>query len=326
MRIRHRLEYVAVRGLTGIAGALSRFFSPRALVEAAASIGRSYARFAGPRVDVARINLGIAFPDWDEQQREAVLIESFANFARSIAELVLLQGPHRADLLGGVRIEGESELREALRTSPSGGVIALTAHLGSWELSGAGACRLDFPLCVVHRSFDNPAVEELVRGWRQGAGLDVVALGTAGLGVLRALRRGKVIAMLLDQDAKQSESVFAPFFSRLASTRSGPATIAMTTGTPVLPIFTFREPDTTGGPRHVLKVFPRLAIEPGSQDDGAALERNVCVMNTAIEQAIRQAPDHWMWGHRRWRTQPTGMARTYPSRHGRDPVPSPPAN
>lgn len=318
MRLRHRLEYAAIRGLTASAGALSYLFSLRTLVEAAARLGRFYARRAGPRVDVARINLAIAFPDWEQSEREAVLVESFANAARSLAELLLLQGPHRQDLLARVQIEGEDLLRRALASSPSGSVIALTAHFGSWELSGAGAAARGFPLCVVHRSFDNPLVEEQVKAWREGVGLGVAALGTAGLGVLRALRRGQVVVMLADQDARPSEGVFAEFFCRTASTRAGPALVAMSTKTPVLPVFAFRQRDTGDGPKHVLRVGAPLALELGGEDDEAVLTRNVARMNASIEQAIRLAPDQWMWGHRRWRTQPQGAPRTYPSRHGRD--------
>jgi KDO2-lipid IV(A) lauroyltransferase len=316
--IRHRLEYAAIRGLEAFAGGLSHVFSLRALVETAGWLGRSYARLAGPRVDVARVNLAIAFPEWEETEREIVLLESFANSARSIAELLLLQGPYRQELLGRVSIEGEVFLERALSTSPSGSVIALTAHFGSWELCGAGSAKLGFPLCVVHRTFDNPLIENQVKAWRESAGLGVVALGAAGLAVLRALRRGQVVAMLTDQDAPRNEGVFADFFSRPASTRAGPALVAMTTKTPVLPIFAFRQRDTGAGPRHVLRVGAPLALEPGGEEDEETLTRNVARMNDSIEHAIRLAPDQWMWGHRRWRTQPTGAPRTYPSRHGRD--------
>lgn len=325
MSARHRLEYLAVRGATAIAAALSHLFSIRTLVEAAARLGRSYARLGAPRVDVARINLEIAFPDWSARDREVVLIESFADSARSLAELLLLQGPHRGALLRSFRLEGESEVRDALANSASGGVIALTAHFGSWELSAVGAQHLGIPVCVVHRNFSNPLIAELLKSWRVAAGIDVVALGRAGFGVLRALRRGKVVVMLADQDAKRSEGVFAPFFSRLASSRSGPAMIAMTTDTPVLPVFTFREKSASGEWRHVMRVLPPLALEFAGDDEQAAIVRNVTRMNVAIEDAIRLSPEHWMWAHRRWRTQPDGAPRSYPSRHGRDgPAPSSP--
>lgn len=325
MSARHRLEYLAVCGLTALARASSYLWSSHTLVEGAAWLGRSYARVAGPRVGVARINLEIAFSEWTARERERVLIESFADSARSIAELLLLQGRHRGALLRGFRLEGESELRKALANSGSGGVIALTAHFGSWELSAAGARQLGVPVCVVHRSFGNPLIADLLKSWRVAAGLDVVAMGAAGFGVLRALRRGKVVVMLIDQDAKRSEGVFVPFFSRLASSRAGPATIAMTTDTPVLPVFTFREPSSAGASRHVMRILPALALEAGGEDDEAVISRNVRRMNAALEDAIRLSPEHWTWAHRRWRTQPEGAPRSYPSRHGRDgPSPSSP--
>lgn len=139
-------------------------------------------------------------------------------------------------------------------------------------------------------------------------------MGRAAIGVFRALSRGRVVTVLLDQNAHADEGIFAPFFAHRALTRSGPALIAMSRGIVVVPVFCFRVGESA---RHVVKVLAPLELEPGDTDPEGALERNVARMNAAIEDAIRQAPDHWLWPHRRFKTRPDGEAAIYPPRRSR---------
>jgi KDO2-lipid IV(A) lauroyltransferase len=143
--------------------------------------------------------------------------------------------------------------------------------------------------------------------------VEEIALGRAAMGVFRALARGRLVCLLLDQNAHRDEGVFAPFFGELALTRSAPASLAMERGVPVLPVFVFR---TGSSSRHVVRVFPHLELESGRSDREGALERNVAKMNEAIERAIRLAPDHWLWPHRRFKTRPEGALPIY-RRRGR---------
>jgi KDO2-lipid IV(A) lauroyltransferase len=310
--LRYRLQY----SLLLVLRESFRHLSPRVAVTLGGVIGRIYACLGGPRTGDAVVNLRIAFPEWSDRERRRVLEACFANMGRSIAEACLLQGRHREALLEGVRIDGLENYRVAKEASATGGVVVVTAHFGSWELCGAAIAHRGFPLCVVHHDLGNPYVEALVTSGRRSSGLEELVVGGAALGVLRALRRGRIVAMLLDQNAHPSEGVFAPFFSELASTRAAPAAMAMKRGFSVLPVFIFREGESE---RHVVRIYPSIEMESGSDDqleDRAALERNVTRMNGAIEAAIRGAPDHWMWPHRRWKTRPEGDGRRLYRRRG----------
>jgi len=108
-----------------------------------------------------------------------------------------------------------------------------------------------------------------------------------------------------------------PFFGRLASTRSGPIRIAMRLGVPVLPVFMGRQRD---GRSHVVRVEEPLDLVRGAEaeaDPEAAIVENVARATRCIEDAIRDAPEQWVWTHRRWRTQPHGEPRPYPSKRRR---------
>jgi KDO2-lipid IV(A) lauroyltransferase len=113
--------------------------------------------------------------------------------------------------------------------------------------------------------------------------------------VLQALRQGRMVGILLDQNAARSEGVFVPFFGVPASTSKGLALIALRTRAPVVPVFIRR----LGAGRHRVEVG--AALPPPADDDVVAY---TAAFNRAIEAAIRQAPEQWFWMHNRWRTRP----------------------
>jgi KDO2-lipid IV(A) lauroyltransferase len=294
-----------------VARELFRHLLPERSVALGARLGSLYAHLRGPRTRDAAINIGLAFPEWSDAERRRLLIESFENLGRCLAEVFLMQGRHRQRLLEGVSVEGLEHFEAARQQSESGAMIVLTAHFGSWELCGAAMADRGFPVSAVHHEIGNPHLEKMVRGWRTSGGVEEIGMGKASMGVFRALSRGRAVTLLLDQNAHRDEGVFAPFFGRPALTRSGPANIAMNRGVAVLPVFLFRE---GGSDRHVARMYPPLDLEPAGSDPDAALERNVARMNEAIEEAVRSAPDHWLWPHRRFKTRPEGEAPIYPRR------------
>lgn len=302
----------ASSGLLGLGvEGVARLEPGRALAWAA-RLGRAWARAGGPRVADARVNLRIAFPERSERWRQRVLEESFANLARSFVEFAQLARLDREALRGRVAIEGLEHLHEARRRSRTGGVAVLTAHFGSWELLQAAMAAEGFPLAVVARRRDSPIVDELVARLRGRGGTELLRRGNAALGARRALREGRILAMPLDQNAPRDEGMFVPFFGRLACTRDGPVRLIMRSGASVLPVFVFRE---GGGGHHVARVQPPLELAAGD-DREAAVRENTARMTRVIEDAIREAPDHWTWIHRRWRTAPPGEPHPYGRRRG----------
>ena len=287
---------------------------PDRAVQIGARLGRAVARMGGYATEAARVNLRVAFPEWSEARREAVLLDSYASLGRTAADIALLQGRHREALLEGVELTGLEHVEAAHARSRTGGFIVLTAHFGSWDLCGAAlAVKYGYPLTVVQKGFANPALSAMLSRARgaglasQGALLEELSKGrSAAAGMLRAIRDGRKVVVLMDQNAHAEEGVFAPFFSRLACTRSAPVLVAMKRGVPILPVFPFRRGESA---RHEARALAPLYFDASATDAGdESLTRNVADMNRVIERVIRQAPDHWLWAHRRWRTRPGAPA------------------
>lgn len=196
-------------------------------------------------------------------------------------------------MLSRVRIEGGEHLRRA--AAQGRGVLVLTAHYGNWELLAAAHGLSGLPLSFVIRPLAHPLLDDLAARFRRRSGAELIIKRQAVRDVLQALRRQRMVGILLDQNATRSEGVFVPFFGVPASTSKGLAVIALRTGAPVVPVFLRREPDG----RHCMEIGAPLPTPP----DGDAATYTA-TFNRVIEAAIRRAPEQWLWMHARWRTRP----------------------
>jgi KDO2-lipid IV(A) lauroyltransferase len=300
-----RRERAAVAVVDRLLWLFERLPEQRALA-LGAGLGRAWVRLRGPRTQVARVNLRLAFPEWSEAAREAVLVRSLENVGKSAAEFALLGRLGPAALRERVRIEGIEHYEAARASSKSGGVLAITGHFGSWEMLAAAMAAHGFPFVAVQKPRESPLLDAVVGRYRRSGGAEFLARGNAARTALRALANGKAVAILYDQDAPKDEGVFVPFFGRLACTRDGPVKIALRARAAVLPIFLHR---VGAGASHVAHFRPAVPLLRPDGDVAGAIRENVRRMTAVIEDEIRRAPDHWNWIHRRWRTQPPGEPR-----------------
>lgn len=291
---------------------LANRLAPDRVVAIGGGLGRLWLRMGGPRTQCVREQLGQAFPDRDAEWIASRTEEVFVHLGRGLAELILLCSRHREVLLDRVEVEGLEHIETATRASPTGGVLVVTAHLGNWELAAAKTASLGVPVSAVYRELRNPVFDRAIQSLRAGGAgaeghFEQVPMGRAGLGFVRALRAGRKVLVLLDQNARREEGVFVPFFDRPASTRFGPIRLAARLGVPVVPAFIRRDLDARG---HRIRIHPVLELEPGGSEDDAVLRRNVERVTAAIEAEIREVPGQWIWAHRRWRTRPAIEERT----------------
>jgi KDO2-lipid IV(A) lauroyltransferase len=243
-------------------------------------------------------NLRHALPEISPAARRRLYRRSCQHLGRVFVELcaLLSRPPDRA--LSQVLLEGREHLEGVMSTH--GRALVLTAHLGNWEFLSVAHRLTPYPLAVVVRPLDSPWLNALAERLRRKAGVELIDKRQALRPVLAALARGAMVGILLDQNASRREGIFVPFFGRPASTSRAMALLAVRTGTPVLPIFTRRQPDG----RHRVIIRPPLAPPAVNDREGAIVDLTArCA--AVIEAAIREAPEQWVWMHGRWRTRPS---------------------
>jgi KDO2-lipid IV(A) lauroyltransferase len=218
---------------------------------------------------------------------------SFEHLGMNIIEACVFSFRPPSVLLSRVELDGLEHLKAAADRGK--GILVLTAHYGNWELLAAAHVLSIFRLSVVVRPLDDPVMDRVVERFRRRSGVELIAKRRAMHDILDALRRGRMVGILLDQNASRAEGLFAPFFGIPACTSKALGVISLRTGAPVVPIFIRRR---AGGGHHV-------EIEPivPAPDDGD-LTHYTARFNSAIEVAVRRAPEQWFWIHDRWKTRP----------------------
>jgi Kdo2-lipid IVA lauroyltransferase/acyltransferase len=211
----------------------------------------------------------------------------------------LLAAPLEATL-ARIRLQGVEHLHAAM--TAHGRALVLTAHLGNWEILCAAHRLTDYGLSVVVRPLDAPWLDAVAEQLRRGTGVDVIDKRGALRPVLEALRSGRMVGILMDQNAARREGVFVDFFGHPASTSRSIALLSVRTGAPVVPIFARRTAD--GG--HTVVIRPALP-PPVANDPEAAVVELTARCTAEIERAIRETPEQWLWSHDRWRTRPSGV-------------------
>jgi KDO2-lipid IV(A) lauroyltransferase len=247
---------------------------------------------------IAHRNLALAFPEKDRKGREEIVRSAFGNLCRVAAEFLFLPRLNEENFSRYLTYEGLENFQQAY--GKGRGVLFLTAHFGNWEWMAAG-----FPLqtrhrChVVYRPLDTPFLDRVVERLRTATGNQTIPKQKAMGQILRLLKRGEVVGILLDQNMAWQEGVFVDFFGEQACTNTGMALLALRMGTPVLPVFCLRQEDG----RYRVVIEPEIPlVQTGDKEQDVA--KNTEMFTKVIERYIRNYPDHWLWLHQRWKTRP----------------------
>ena len=247
---------------------------------------------------IALANLARAYPELPVAERRRLARRSCQHLGMTLVELPRLLTAPLPETLARIRLEGIEHLHAAMREH--GRALLLTAHLGNWEVLCAAHRLTEYGLSVVVRPLDAPWLDAVAGRLRRRTGVDVIDKRGALRPVLEALRRGRMVGILLDQNAARREGVFVEFFGHPASTSRSLALLAVRTGAPVVPIFARR----VSGTGHTVVIRPALP-PPGANDPEAAVVELTARCTAEIERAIRETPEQWLWSHDRWRTRPS---------------------
>jgi KDO2-lipid IV(A) lauroyltransferase len=227
-----------------------------------------------------------------------IAVSMFKNIGRTLIEVLYIPALTPAKLERWVTIENPHYLAEAMAAGR--GVVLLTGHFGNWEWMGARLVLAGFPLAAIAETQPGPGMDRLLNEYRQQVGMTpYVARGNALISAMKALKSGKILGFLADQDAKEN-GVFVEFFGRPASTPQGPAFFASRAGAPVVPAFIVRQPRNRG---HRILLSPPIYAR-GGDSPAQQIERLTACMTAIMEERIRRYPDHWWWFQRRWITDP----------------------
>ena len=265
-----------------------------ALAVLAARFAYLFSPLARPRLE---FNLKVACPEMSETDLRRTSWLNFRNHAKAYADLMMLPRMQVAALRPLLNVQGWEHLEKA--RSLGRGVLAVSCHMGSYEIVSAIWSATLAPVSFFAEELEPKALFEWYRDTRARLGISVLTIDLGGTRkVILALRDQEMVITAIDRDITGTGHVM-PFFGRPAPIPLGPATIALRTGTPLLPVCVYRLADDS----YMALATPALVVEP-TGDRRADEIRITEELLRRIEGFIRSHPEQWHMPHRIWAGTP----------------------
>jgi Kdo2-lipid IVA lauroyltransferase/acyltransferase len=247
--------------------------------------------YIGIRRTVTEQNLAAAFPHLPPKAVRQVTRRVYRHFGRVAASFATIPQTKASDFNDWIFVNNYDILTNYLAKGK--GAIVVSGHLGNWELMGAIMAAKGLPVTFIVTTQRNKLIERMIDRYRESVGIEIVKRRHAVKGVLSALKRNRLVALLIDQDAHE-DGAFVPFFGRLASTPRGPAVFHLKTGSPMI----FAASSYLPGGRLLIE------LENLDTDNMTDADEITALATSKLENAIRRTPEQWFWMHRRWKTAP----------------------
>ncbi len=232
----------------------------------------------------AAVQQNLAMVQGEPVQWDSPLIrEAFQHFGRYVVEFFTMHRLGRAQL----QVDGAQHVREAQRAQR--GTIALTAHVGNWELGALAIHRMGVPVTAVALPHEDSRMDRLFNDQRRRCGISVIPLGEdAARRSLQSLRQRQVLGLLGDQDFAD-HGVAVSFCGRPVLLPRGPAILSLRSQAPVVPVFLIRE-----GPGQ-FRFFCEPPIWPRRDGLRETVVEHLTQQYAAVmERYVKRFPSQWM--------------------------------
>ena len=292
VRLVDRLVYWAARLAIGAAARVPQWLG----YGLARALGRWFFRLDRRRAGYAMRFLRNAFPERSEAELRALGAASTANLfcvPLDMARLTAL-------------LDRGGDLTEVVDYGPPlpwlaqrPPFLALTGHLGCWEVAAVAMAQRWKPGHGVARVSNNPLLERWILANRVRGGLHIHPRRGGIRGLAKAVAAGAIGLQVVDQN-QRLRGVFAPFFGEIASCERAAVSLALRYDYPIVVGAALR---IGHGFRFRMVVSdPFELVRTGHK--GRDLYAAVVQVNARLEQLIRQAPEQYLWIHDRYRTKP----------------------
>lgn len=250
---------------------------------------------AGARRAAVLENLAVLAPNATPAQRRRRARRTFANLLEAAIDLWRLPTLRPGEFDALVGIDGREHLDAAMAMGQ--GVIAVTAHLGPYELGGAWLAHRGYPVHAMVEALD-PETNAALALYREATGMKLLSRNAGLRASLRLLRERQVLLLVADRVVGDgSDGLEVPFGAGRRAVPTGPAALSIATGAPIVVGFITRSPDRAT--RYLVQLEPPL-LPPDTGDatrDRRALTRQVA---QRLAHAVQSHPEEWFVFQPEW--------------------------
>ena len=293
-RVKYSVIYYFVRFLIFASNLLPR----KVWLAFCGMLGRLAYSFATKSRELSIAHLGLAYSK-EKSLKEIVQLskEMFAMLGRNAGDILRARAVKTlADLDKFIVVHDFENFEQA--NAKGQGVIFLTCHLGAFDLQITVMSLRGLKPNIIGTPLKDDRLNELLFDYRNAYGAVAIERGKETLRLIKALKRGGAVAILIDQDTKV-KSRFVEFFGMQAATPVGAAILAMKTGAAIVPTYIYLGEDNLQH-MHILPEIPLVL----TGDDEKDMISNTQNYTRFIEEQVRKHPEQWVWMHERWKTKP----------------------
>ncbi len=243
-------------------------------------------------------NITVAFPEFSRKQVKQTAQKSFANLVRTLLEFFWFSNsPERLNRYVLIAPEAYEMLNRHIQANEN--IIFVTPHLGNWEATGlkvALSSGLDFAVVVRPPRYE--WLNKLIESHRASLGNDIIQAKGAGRAMFKALKAGKSMATLIDQNTRVRDGgVFVNFFGLPVPSSRAPAVFAAKN--PKVQLYVaggVRLPD-----KRIQTFFEPL---PKPQSEYSDDQEMIQDLMSITEKYIRKNPEQYLWFYKRFQYIP----------------------
>lgn len=293
-----RLKYFSLYWFVRIMLNISNFFPRTWWLGFCGFLGRVYFLLFSTYREKAIEHLSMAY-------RQEKSPKEIYNLAKQV---FVMLGKNAGDTFRSMKVKNLTDLEKFLITkgienyekahAKKKGVIFLTNHIGAFDMQITNMALRGLKPHIIGTTLKDPRLNELLLDYRNAFGAIAVARGRETFTLIKALKSGGAVAILIDQDTKV-KGVFADFFGMKTFTPIGAAVLAIKTGAAVVPTTIHLEKDNM----QYMELFPEIPVIVTGNEEQDILT-NTQAFTSFTESEIRKHPEQWVWIHERWKTRP----------------------
>lgn len=293
--MRFFLEYYAIKTIL----LFTKLFPNSCVYAFCKTLAKLFFNYGKRRSLLTLKNLRLAFPQKSDEEILLLARETYESLSLTLAEILLMLNDKIAieDL-----IENAEEAIDKIKkytNDPQRSTIILTGHFSNWELAAHFLAKNGFPMFAIGRKGNNALIEKnLTTPFREKYGNQNIHKSEAATGMIKCLKNGGRLGLLMDQKSGGANSIKIKFFDHEADTINSVAVLKLKYNPVVLPIFAARQKN---GKYKILVNEPVEYIAHEEINKKIKIEKITQRYNDIIEEVIRNYPEQWFWMHDRWR-------------------------
>ncbi|MEA1980670.1 MAG: lysophospholipid acyltransferase family protein [candidate division Zixibacteria bacterium] len=221
----------------------------------------------------------------------------FINSGKNLIDVLRFKKYYHKQIKPLITIEGLEHFDKAYNKGK--GVFGVTGHIGNFELLAVWIQNAGYDVAVIGREMYDKRMDKLLIDNRTSMGLTNIATTDSPKKIIKWLKDGKAIGVLIDNDSFRVRSMFIPAFGKPSNTPIGQSIIGLKTGAAFVPMACVRSGDNC----YKIIIKPEVTIEQTDNFDDDVY--NITLKCTqALEEIINDHKDQWIWIHNRWHTRP----------------------